>query len=65
MRRISLAFILVLVFPALAAGAAHDVKLSLVAYSTPRERLRSAHPCLPEDAGRKRGVLLAVLRQLG
>jgi sulfate transport system substrate-binding protein len=27
----------VLVFPALAAGAAHDVKLSLVAYSTPRE----------------------------
>jgi sulfate transport system substrate-binding protein len=28
---------LALVFPALAAGAAHDAKLTLVAYSTPRE----------------------------
>jgi sulfate/thiosulfate-binding protein len=37
MRRISLALLLALVFPALAAGAARDTKLSLVAYSTPRE----------------------------
>jgi sulfate/thiosulfate transport system substrate-binding protein len=37
MRRISLAFLLALIFPALAAGAAHDTKLALVAYSTPRE----------------------------
>jgi sulfate transport system substrate-binding protein len=29
--------LLALVFPALAAGAAHDTKLALVAYSTPRE----------------------------
>jgi sulfate/thiosulfate-binding protein len=37
MRRISLALLLALVFPALAAGAARDTKLTLVAYSTPRE----------------------------
>src|SRR5947207_14046460 len=37
MRRISLVLVLVLVFPALAAGAAGDTKLALVAYSTPRE----------------------------
>jgi sulfate/thiosulfate-binding protein len=37
MRRISLALLLALVFPALAAAAAQDTKLSLVAYSTPRE----------------------------
>jgi sulfate/thiosulfate-binding protein len=37
MRRISQALLLALVFPALAAGAARDTKLSLVAYSTPRE----------------------------
>lgn len=37
MRRISLAVLLALIFPALAAGAAHDTKLALVAYSTPRE----------------------------
>src|SRR5213083_1274624 len=37
MRRISLALILALASPALAAGAARDTKLSLVAYSTPRE----------------------------
>jgi sulfate/thiosulfate transport system substrate-binding protein len=37
MRRISLALLLALVSPALAAGAAHDAKLTLVAYSTPRE----------------------------
>jgi sulfate/thiosulfate transport system substrate-binding protein len=37
MRRISLALLLALVFPALATGAARDTKLSLVAYSTPRD----------------------------
>src|SRR5436190_1821211 len=37
MRRISLALLLALVFPALAAGAAHNTKLALAAYSTPRE----------------------------
>lgn len=37
MRRISLALLLALLFPALAAGAARDTKLALVAYSTPRD----------------------------
>jgi sulfate/thiosulfate transport system substrate-binding protein len=37
MRRISLALLLALVFPALAAGAARDTKLALVAYSTPKD----------------------------
>jgi sulfate/thiosulfate-binding protein len=37
MRRISLALLIALVLPALAAGASNDVKLTLVAYSTPRE----------------------------
>src|SRR5215211_580697 len=37
MRRISATLLLVLVFPALAAGGARDTKLTLVAYSTPRE----------------------------
>jgi sulfate/thiosulfate-binding protein len=37
MRRISLALLLALLFPALATGAARDTKLALVAYSTPRE----------------------------
>ena len=37
MRRISLTLLLMLAFPALAAGAAKDTKLALVAYSTPRE----------------------------
>jgi sulfate/thiosulfate-binding protein len=37
MRRISLTLLLALVFPALAAGAAQDTKLALVAYSTLRE----------------------------
>jgi sulfate transport system substrate-binding protein len=37
MRRISLLFLLALALPAVASGAARDVKLSLVAYSTPRE----------------------------
>src|SRR5256714_6683015 len=37
MRRISLALLVVLIFPALATGAARDVKLTLVAYSTPKD----------------------------
>jgi sulfate/thiosulfate-binding protein len=37
MRRISLLLLLCLALPAVASGAARDVKLSLVAYSTPRE----------------------------
>jgi len=37
MRRISLLLLLALAFPALAAGAARDTKLALVAYSTPKD----------------------------
>jgi sulfate/thiosulfate transport system substrate-binding protein len=37
MRRISLTLLLTLAFPALAAGAARDTKLALVAYSTPKD----------------------------
>src|SRR5262249_25416522 len=37
MRRISLTLLLALAFPALAAGAARDAKLALVAYSTPQD----------------------------
>src|SRR5437879_3410016 len=37
MRRISLALIIGLAVPALAAGAAEDTKLTLVAYSTPKD----------------------------
>src|SRR5512133_177250 len=37
MRRISLALLMALLLPALAAGAAKDTKLALVAYSTPKE----------------------------
>src|SRR5947207_15591857 len=37
MRRISLAFLIALLLPALAAGASKDTKLTLVAYSTPKE----------------------------
>jgi sulfate/thiosulfate transport system substrate-binding protein len=37
MRRISLTLLLALAFPALATGAARDTKLTLVAYSTPKE----------------------------
>src|SRR5215211_334024 len=37
MRRISLALLLALLFPALATGASTDTKLALVAYSTPRD----------------------------
>src|SRR6476469_1351315 len=37
MRRISLALLIVLLLPALAAGASKDTKLTLVAYSTPKD----------------------------
>jgi sulfate/thiosulfate transport system substrate-binding protein len=37
MRRISLALLLALAFPAFAAGADRDTKLALVAYSTPKD----------------------------
>jgi sulfate/thiosulfate transport system substrate-binding protein len=37
MRRISLALFITLLLPALAAGASKDTKLTLVAYSTPKE----------------------------
>src|SRR4051812_47553637 len=37
MRRISLALLIALVLPALAAGASKDTKLTLVAYSTPKD----------------------------
>jgi sulfate/thiosulfate-binding protein len=50
MRRISLTLILVLAFPALAAGAARDTKLSLVAYSTPREAYGQLIPAFQKTA---------------
>jgi sulfate/thiosulfate-binding protein len=37
MRRISLALLIALLLPAIAAGASKDTKLALVAYSTPKE----------------------------
>src|SRR6266567_6784166 len=37
MRRISLALLMVLLLPAVAAGASKDTKLTLVAYSTPKD----------------------------
>ena len=46
MRRISFFVCVALVFPALAAGASRDVKLSLVAYSTPREAYGATIPHL-------------------
>jgi sulfate/thiosulfate transport system substrate-binding protein len=50
MRRISLTLILALAFPALAAGAARDTKLSLVAYSTPREAYGQLIPAFQKTA---------------
>jgi sulfate/thiosulfate transport system substrate-binding protein len=54
MRRISLALLLALAFPALATGASRDTKLTLVAYSTPREaygQLISAFQKTPAGQG--------------
>ena len=53
MRRISLTLILALAFPALAAGAARDTKLSLVAYSTPREAYGQLIPAFQKTAAGK------------
>jgi len=53
MRRISLTLILILAFPALAAGAARDTKLSLVAYSTPREAYGQLIPAFEKTAAGK------------
>src|SRR5437762_4031703 len=50
MRRISLSLLAALVFPALAAGAAQDTKLSLVAYSTPREAYGQLIPAFQKTA---------------
>src|SRR5213083_1505901 len=50
MRRISLALLLALVFPALAVGAAQDTKLALVAYSTPREAYGQLIPAFQKTA---------------
>src|SRR5438874_4775435 len=53
MRRISLILLLTLAFPALAAGAAKDTKLALVAYSTPREAYAQLIPAFQKTtAGR-------------
>src|SRR6266536_3767275 len=53
MKRISLALLLTLVFPALAAGAARDTKLSLVAYSTPREAYGQLIPAFQKTTAGK------------
>ncbi len=53
MRRISLTLFLALVFPALAAGAARDTRLSLVAYSTPREAYGQLIPAFQKTAAGK------------
>ena len=53
MRRISLALLLALIFPALAAGAAHATKLALVAYSTPREAYGQLIPAFQKTAAGK------------
>jgi sulfate/thiosulfate transport system substrate-binding protein len=53
MRRISLTLLLALVFPALAAGAARDTKLTLVAYSTPREAYGALIPAFAKTAAGK------------
>jgi sulfate/thiosulfate transport system substrate-binding protein len=53
MRRISLTLLLALVFPALAAGAAQDTKLALVAYSTPREAYAQLIPAFQKTAAGK------------
>src|SRR6058998_3868317 len=53
MRRISLSLLLTFAFPALAAGAAKDTKLALVAYSTPREAYAQLIPAFQKTtAGR-------------
>jgi len=53
MRRISLTLLLALAFPALAAGAARDTKLSLVAYSTPRDAYGALIPAFQKTPAGK------------
>src|SRR5256886_15421097 len=53
MRRISLILLLTFAFPALAAGAAKDTKLALVAYSTPREAYAQLIPAFQKTAAGK------------
>src|SRR5919202_3696318 len=53
MRRFSLTLLSALVFPALAAGAARDTKLALVAYSTPREAYGQLIPAFQKTAAGK------------
>jgi sulfate/thiosulfate transport system substrate-binding protein len=53
MIRISVTLFCALAFPALAAGAARDVKLSLVAYSTPREAYAKLIPAFQTTAAGK------------
>src|SRR4051795_3172326 len=53
MRRISLTLLLALVFPALAAGAARDTKLALVAYSTPRDAYGALIPAFQKTSAGK------------
>src|SRR5437867_12801101 len=51
MRQISLPLLLLaLAFPALAAGSARDVKLTLVAYSTPKEAYGQLIPAFQKTA---------------
>ena len=64
MRRISFLFVLALALPAVASGAARDVKLSLVAYSTPREAYGKLDPGLPEDGRRQGRHRSPVIRRL-
>jgi sulfate/thiosulfate-binding protein len=53
MRRISVLFSIALILPSIAAGAARDVKLSLVAYSTPREAYGKLIPAFQKTAAGK------------
>ncbi|MFL6037640.1 MAG: sulfate ABC transporter substrate-binding protein [Gaiellaceae bacterium] len=53
MRRISLTLLAALAFPALAAGAAKDAKLALVAYSTPREAYAQLVPAFQKTPAGK------------
>src|SRR5947208_9295955 len=53
MRRISLLVLLALAFPALAAGSGKDVKLALVAYSTPKDAYTKIIPAFQKTSGGK------------
>src|SRR5215468_3138957 len=53
MRRISLTLLLALAFPALAAGAARDTKLALVAYSTPKDAYAQLIPAFNKTSAGK------------